>query len=349
MSSVVSRMSLALSRVLERHVESVEDGDPRSSRGTVAVGNAVHELALRWVGRGWPADVERALDSLPDPWPRQLVLVGQRFSRGAVDQLTQRRANWLDEAGAARIETDSGLLVVRESADSGAAEPAMPRGFRWAASSLEIAEWLLTEPPRETFNAREFTDRADWSYAQTTKVLRQLSAQGWVKKTGGSRGVGSGWQLADAVGLVEAWTTYLVGHRPETVGAHRVLRDPMQFARTELATALGSEMRWALSGWAGLELAAPSVTTVPVIQVVVDAYALVDGRLREAMRSLRLREVKEGARIEFLALSEFSLSLARQFHGLPVVSPPRLYADLLALGGRGEEAAEHVRQELMHL
>ena len=77
--------------------------------------------------------------------------------------------------------------------------------------------------------------------------------------------------------------------------------------------------------------------------------ALVDGRLREAMRSLGLREVKEGARIEFLALSKFSLSLSREFHGLPVVSPPRLYADLRALGGRGEEAAEHVRQELIHV
>ncbi|MGH3008518.1 MAG: hypothetical protein ACRDLM_03820 [Gaiellaceae bacterium] len=276
------------------------------------------------------------------------MLVGQRLSPGAIHQLTQHRANWLDETGAARIETDTGLLVFREPDEAGAEHEA-PRGFRWASSSLEIVEWLLTEPPRDAFNAHEIADRSGWSYAQTTKVLRQLSERGWVKKTGGSRGVGSGWQLADAAGLLEAWTTYLVGHRPEAVGAHRVLRDPMQFARTELAQALSPEMQWALSGWAGLELAAPFVTTVPVIQVAVDANALVDGRLREAMRSLGLREVTEGARIEFLALSKFSLSLAREFHGLPVVSPPRLYADLRALGGRGEEAAEHVRQELIHV
>jgi hypothetical protein len=297
--------------------------------------------------RGWPADLEQALDSLPDPWPRQLVLVGQRFSPGAIEQLTERRANWLGETGAARIETNSGLLVVREPDET--ARRGMPRGFRWAASSLEIAEWLLAEPPRESFNAREFTDRSDWSHAQTTKVLRQLSARGWVKKIGGSRGVGSGWQLADGSGLLGAWTAHLAGHRPETLGAHRVLRDPMQFARTDLAQTLSAEMQWALTGWAGLELAAPFVTTVPVIQVAVDANTLADGRLREAMRSLGLREVKEGARIEFLALSKFSLSLAREFHGVPVVSPPRLYVDLQALGGRGEEAAEHVRQELIHV
>ena len=341
-------MGSALSRALERPVESIGETASRSARAKVVVGNSKHELELRWVGRGWPADLEQALTSVPDPWPRQLVLVGQRFSPGAIEQLTQRRANWLDEAGAARIETDSGLLVVREP-DETEPRPGAPRGFRWAASSLEIAEWLLTELPLETFNARDFTDRSGWSYAQTTKVLRQLSARGWVKKTGSSRGVGSGWQLADAGGLLEAWTAYLVGHRPQTVGAHRVLRDPMQFARTELAQSLSAEMEWALSGWAGLELAAPFVTAVPVIQVAVDADALVDGRLREAMRSLGLREVKEGARIEFFALSKFSLSLAREFQGLPVVSPPRLHADLRALGGRGEEAAEHVRQELIHV
>ena len=348
MYSVANRMNSALSRVLERPVEPTGETGPRSARATVLVGSAAHELELHWVGRGWPADLNQALDSIPTPWPRQLVLVGQRFSPGAVDELTQRRANWLDESGAARIETDSGLFVVREP-DEAAAERGMPRGFRWAASSLEIAEWLLTEPPRDGFNAREFTDRSAWSYAQTTKVLRQLSARGWVKKTGGSRGVGSGWQLADAAGLLEAWTAYLVDHRPDTVGAHRVLRDPMQFARTELAQTLSPEMEWALSGWAGLELAAPFVTTVPVIQVAVDANALVDGRLREVMRSLGLREVKEGARIEFNAISKFSLSLAREFQGLPVVSPPRLHADLRALGGRGEEAAEHVRQELIRV
>jgi Transcriptional regulator, AbiEi antitoxin, Type IV TA system len=347
-SSVVNRLGSALAGVLERPVESIEEKDRRSARATLVVGNAAHELELRWVGRGWPADVEQALDSVPDPWPRQLVLVGQQFSPGAVDKLTQRRANWLDETGAARIETDSGLLVFREP-DEAAAERGMPRGLRWAPSSLEIAEWLLTDPRREPFNAREFVDRSSWSYAQTTKVLRQLSARGWVNKTGGSRGVGSGWQLADPSGLLEAWTTYLVSHRPETVGAHRVLRDPMQFARTELAKALSPEMQWALSGWAGLELAAPFVTTVPVIQIAVDTNALVDGRLREVMRTVGLREVSEGARIEFLALSKFSLSLSREFRGLPVVSPPRLYADLRTLGGRGEEAAEHVRQELIHV
>jgi hypothetical protein len=292
--------------------------------------------------------VEDVLRDVASPWPRQLVLVGQRFSRGALEQLAELDANWLDETGAARIETASGLLVVRDRRKD-AERPDTARAFRWAASSEETAELLLARPPEGAFSASQLAQHSGWSHAQTTKLLRQFVARGWVEKVGGSRGVGSGWRLVDPSSLLEAWTRHVITRRPVTVLAHRVLRDPMQFARTDLARALETRMKWALSGWAGLELAAPFVTTVPVLHVGVEEKAFADGRLREAMRSTKLREVAEGARVEFLALSPLVLSLASTRRDLPVVSAPRLYADLRALGGRGEEAADHVREELLQV
>jgi hypothetical protein len=348
MESVVNRATAALSRVVERPVTSVKETGPRSVRATVAVGRAKHALELCWVGRGWPADMEQVLRDIPSPWPRQLVLVGQRFSPGAIELLVEQDANWVDETGVARIATANGLLVLRDRSED-AAGPASAVGFRWSASSIEIAELLLARPPEGVFSAGQLAKQSGWSHPQTTKLLRQFSARGWVEKAGGSRGVGSGWLLADSAGLLDAWTQHLVTHPPETVLAHRVLRDPMQFVRTDLARALDPRMEWALSGWAGLELAAPFVTTVPVLHVAVDKNALLDSRLRDALRTARLREVDEGARIEFRALSPFVLSLAMKRHDLPVVSAPRLYADLRALGGRGEEAADHVLQELLHV
>ena len=65
------------------------------------------------------------------------------------------------------------------------------------------------------------------------------------------------------------------------------------------------------------------------------------------MARLRLREVHEGGRVEFRAAEPALLVLAREAPGLPIVSSPRLYADLRVLGGRGEEAAQHVREELI--
>jgi Transcriptional regulator, AbiEi antitoxin, Type IV TA system len=41
------------------------------------------------------------------------------------------------------------------------------------------------------------------------------------------------------------------------------------------------------------------------------------------------------------------LRKSSQRRQLPVVSAPRLYADLLGFGGRGVDAAEHVRETLI--
>ncbi len=348
MERVVNRLAETLARTLERPVAEAKETGPRSALATIAVGRKNHRLDLRWIGRGWPADVEQSLLDIPSPWPRQLVLVAQRFSPGALAQLAERDANWVDETGAARIATASGLLVVRDSIED-AVVPTLRAGFRWGASSVAIAELLLTRPSEGMFSAGEISNTSGWSHAQTTKLLRQFSDRRWVEKVGGSRGVGSGWRLKDAAALLDAWTQHLVTHPPQSVLAHRVFRDPMGFIRAELAPALNPRMGWALSGWAGLELTAPFVTAVPVVHVAIDEQALVDGRLREAMREARLREVGDGARVEFRPLPPFAISLAAPQRKLPVVSPPRLYADLRALGGRGEDAADHVREELLHV
>jgi hypothetical protein len=277
------------------------------------------------------------------------VVVAKRFSPGAIEELTDRAANWLDETGAARIETASGLLVVRDGV--GGEVPSGPvANLRWAASSVDIAELLLARAPGGVFTGGELAERSGWSHAQVTKVLRQFSSRGWVQKSGGSRGVGSGWRIARSDELLDAWTDHLIANPPKTVLAHRVLRDPMQFVRRELARALAAEkMEWALSGWAGSELAAPLISAVPVIHVGIEEDALFDGRLRQLMRALRLREVDDGARVEFRALSSLALSLTVKRHNLPVVSPPRLYADLRSLGGRAEQAADNVRETLLHV
>jgi hypothetical protein len=348
MERVVNRLAEALARVLERPVAESKETGPRSARATIAVGRKNHRLDLRWVGRGWPGDLQQPLQDIPSAWPRQLVLVAQRFSPGALAQLAERGANWVDETGAARIDTASGLLVVRNSIED-ASRPDVHAGFRWSSSSVATAELLLARPPEGAFSAGEISTTSGWSHAQTTKLLRQFSDRGWVEKVGGSRGVGSGWRLNDAAALLDAWTQHLVTHPPQSVFAHRVFRDAMQFIRAELAPALSPRMEWALSGWAGLELAAPFITAVPVVHVAIDEQALVDGRLRDGMREAWLREVGEGARVEFRALPPFAISLAAPHHKLPVVSPPRLYADLRALGGRGEDAADHVREELLHV
>jgi hypothetical protein len=60
-----------------------------------------------------------------------------------------------------------------------------------------------------------------------------------------------------------------------------------------------------------------------------------------------LREVDEGGRVTFWPADPRVLELASKFQALPVVSAPRLFADLSSFGARGQDAADHVKEQLI--
>lgn len=340
-----SRSARVLSRVLQRPVHSARG---RSSTGkrvplNVQIGDVVRRLESIWVGEGWPADLV-VLEDMPVPWPRQLVVTGRRFSPGALERLGELGASWADETGRAYIEGPSGLLVVR---DSPLDQPRTQKpSFRWSRSAEHVGEVILALPS-DAINARQVAELTGWSHAQVSNVLRSFDAAGWTKKSGAARGRYSFRSLVEPGALLETWAAFAGGSARERILAHRVLREPVAFLHEELAPALSRSLDWACSGWAGLEIAAPFATAVPTLQIYVEAAGFIDGRLQELMAGLGLRKVEDGARVEFLAAERASLALARADRELPTVSYPRLYADLFALGGRGEDAAQHVREELL--
>jgi hypothetical protein len=101
-----------------------------------------------------------------------------------------------------------------------------------------------------------------------------------------------------------------------------------------------------VSEWAALELTAPFATTTPSLHIYVaeDDFA---GALSGAIEGAGLREVDEGGRVTFWAADRRVLALASRHDDVPVASPPRIYADLAAFGARGQDTADHVRQQLI--
>lgn len=55
----------------------------------------------------------------------------------------------------------------------------------------------------------------------------------------------------------------------------------------------------------------------------------------------------EGGRVTFWAVDARIFAFSRQVEDVPVVSAPRLFADLSSFGGRGGDAADHVKAELI--
>ncbi|MDQ3646581.1 MAG: type IV toxin-antitoxin system AbiEi family antitoxin [Actinomycetota bacterium] len=208
---------------------------------------------------------------------------------------------------------------------------------------MAIAELIVHRGLTE-LRTGELAKEIPWTEGAVSQALSTFDSQGWTVGHGGKSGRGTWRELANPAAMLDSWAAHVGSvERPKRLG-HRAVKDLLRFAETELRDALGWEERtWALTTWAGLEVIAPFVTVVPVVHVYVSTERFVselDGVLRDA----GLRDVEEGARVEFWEADFPLITQPGQPSQIPVASTPRLYADLLALGGRGADAAQHLRE-----
>lgn len=302
------------------------------------------EIEVKWAGEGWPQDVRRVVASVGARWPENAVLLARSLSPGAIEWLRERGANWADEAVQARIIGPGGLVVIREFAQP-PDRRSVPRPFSWSKSAIAIAEGILAREDRP-LRVAELAEDSDWSTAQAAKVLMAFDKQSWTAKHGASRGSGAQRSLVDADGLLAAWSAAVADSLPPTRIAHRATKDVMALLHNDLVPALERTMDWAVSGWAGLELAAPFATATSSLHIYVADTAFA-APLSDAIEEAGLHEVDEGGRVTFWAADARIFALSRQVEGIPVVSAPRLFADLSSFAGRGGDAADHVKEELI--
>jgi hypothetical protein len=337
-----NRIKTILAGVLDGAAQVLPGPDPahdfllRMSDGSTVA------IDVKWAGEGWPQDVRSALGASGAASDANMVIVARHLSPGSIELLRDRDANWADESGQARIIGPHGLLVIREPATPRAREPS---AFTWSPSALSIAEALLASTDRPVLT-EELADFSGWSASRTASVLKVFDAHGWTVKRGPVRGPSAYRELGDADGMLDAWSRRVIEAPREARYAHRAGSDPMDLLTNALRPALDEHVQWAVSGWAGLELAAPYATGVPSLHIYVPAEDFVSG-LSLAIKTAGLRDVKEAGLVTFWATERRILRLASTHSGIPVVSPPRLYADLDGLGARGHDAAAHVRRELI--
>lgn len=302
------------------------------------------KIEVKWAGEGWPQDVRRVATTVGERWPENAVVLARSLSPGAIEWLRERGANWADEAGQARIVGPDGLVVIREPAQP-PDKQSTPRSFSWSRSAVAIAEVILAHEDRP-LRVVELAKESDWSDAQAAKVLKAFDGQGWTAKQGASRGPGAQRSLVDADGLLAAWSAAVADSPRATRIAHRATKDLMALLRDDLVPAMERTSGWAVSGWAGLELAAPFATTTPNLHIYVADTAFA-APLSDAIEEAGLREVDEGGRVTFWAADARIFAFSQRIEDVPIVSAPRLFADLSSFGGRGGDAADHVKSELI--
>jgi hypothetical protein len=344
MSEVEKRWQRVLASVLESAAVEAAPSDGGADLVVRTRDGRKIEIEVKWAGEGWPQDVRRVVASVGEQWPENAVLLARSLSPGAIEWLRERGANWADEAGQARIVGPGGLVVIREPAQRPGKQSSQ-RSFSWSKSAIAIAEGILARRDRP-LRVAELAEESDWSTAQAAKVLKAFDGQDWTAKHGASRGTGAHRVLLDADGLLAAWSAAVADSPRTTRIAHRATKDAMALLRNDLVPALGRMAGWAVSGWAGLELAAPFATATPNLHIHI-ADTDFAAPLSEAIEEAGLREVDEGGRVTFWAADARIFAFSRRVENIPVVSAPRLFADLSSFGSRGGDAADHVKAELI--
>lgn len=325
-------------------------------------------FSVVWAGEGFPADVEAALRStrmadIQTPTSTPLV-VARRMSPGAVAVLEERGVSWVDETGRASVHAESGVAIVidRERPPAEKMRP-LSHSSRWAPGTAAVAETVLVRAARLPAARAEplpsvtrLAADAGVSTALASRALQGFDAEGWTSKSGASRGPRAARTLVDPSAMLSSWASWHAEQVPSRIGVHALVDDPDRFVRDRLMPHLGAD-DWALTGWLALQHTAPFLTSVPLLSIYL-APTLFDDEtaLDRLLTGAGLRRVDRGARVEILRADELVLRGAEP--DLPAgeeqstpspasvrrTSAVRLYGDLLRMGARGPDAAEHLRQ-----
>jgi len=303
----------------------------------VHAGSGEHRFLAGWAGEGWPADVERLIAASPEVE----VVFAKGFSLGAKDWLSAHHRGWVDESGDANVSLSTGLIIFREGGTRQVKEEA---AIQWTRTMLTAAEAALSgvAPTVEAVEAATGISRG-----ASTNALARLEKLGLLKRSQGSRGPGSARQVVDIKSFIDEYATAagMLRKKQRVIRIHRLWKDSLEELESAIAPALNRKAdSWAVTGAAASILLAPYLSEVTVVELYVDDDLFANrDRLAELLGG---SVVDRGHRIEVRALPTPMSANGPVIRGVHVALPARVYADLVAAGGRSAEAANHLMETI---
>lgn len=326
------RATNALRAVLPAATELQERQTGSHDRDAVVAVAGSH-LRLRWLPVGWPRQVTEAL-AYP---PRPDVLVAPLMSPGARRSARMAGVGWVDESGAAEIALPN--LVVSQS---GVPRVPLDSSVGWRPATLAICEALLAG--RATGTVESVVNATGLSVGSAATALKFLEKDGHLTSSA-ARGREAARRVIDHNALLDAYAAAATRLRvPTVLQVGALWRDP-------IAGAVKAGRRWSTANIASAAtsalsaaLLAPMQTELAPLEMYVSART--PSELRRVAETAELSPIDGGR----LFLRPFPTPAADRLTvmlsgDLRSTLWPRVYADLRTTGVRGEEAAEHLREE----
>jgi hypothetical protein len=313
---------------------------PRSPHRDVVVTLDDTEFLVRWLPVGWPRNVAEALHDQPKPD----VLVAPAMSPGARKAAHDAGVGWVDESGAASInyrnpKTGTTIRIETEGI------PPLPLDARlgWRPTTLAVCEALLADEATPTVNS--VVAATGISMGSAAKALKFLEKDRHLTSAA-ARGPGSARQIVDREDLLDAYAVAAERLRsPISLRVGILWRHPVADAIDFGQIMARHNISWAATGALAARVLAPVQTEISPLEIYV--LGRTPGDLGRAAYAAGLRPIDGGR----LLLRPFPTPAGDKLtkvdeHGFCSMSWPRVYADLRTTGVRGEDAAQHLREEM---
>jgi hypothetical protein len=302
--------------------------DPRHARLLLNFGGARVELAAAFLSVPYPSGLHRLLTREPDVD----AVVVDRIPTGLIEAATDAGVAVLDRHGHGRVVRPGFVYVAPPPRHTPAFSRSSTSPFAPKASRLVRA--LLVEPSMR-WRLSSLAEAVDVDPGNAHRVLASLMTAGLLERDEDE------YVTSDPGSLLEAWAE--ANRRPReqvSIPVPGALEDEIRVILPTLGPAA------VVSGELAAERMAPYL---PAQSALIHCYDRV--AWERLARGITPRYIPEGSvlagRLVVDLVDEGVAQFGETTNGLPLVHPVQAYVDLFGSRGRGREAGEHLRRELI--
>jgi hypothetical protein len=202
------------------------------------------------------------------------------------------------------------------------------------SSKAERILRVLLSAPRKTWKTQELADAAQVSLGQVANIKKLLTDKEWLKADT------VGMALTNPTALLDEWAGRYDFRRNQTLEIYTL--DDVVEAEYKFGEACQQlDIQYALTGFSAASRIAPMVRYQRM-------SAYLDGDVEILLDKLGWKQVNSGANVSLLLPYDDGVFYnAQPINGVQIASLVQIYLDLQNSRGRGQEAADAVRKEIL--
>ncbi len=303
-------------------------------RVTIEASGVEQRIAVEVKTNGEPRYARQAIQSLTRLVENNQcsygVFLAPYISPRSADLCAQASVGTIDFSGNCRISFDR-IYIENEGKPNSFARKRDIRSL-YSPKASRVLRVLLVNPQR-SWKTQELANEAKVSLGQVANVKKLLADREWISETD------PGILLSRPSELLTEWSENYSYEKNEAYDYYSLKQPPD--IESELASYCdNNDIEYALSGFSGANRTAPAVRGQRVMAYV----SLIGDKLENA---LNLKKVASGANVTLFVPHDEGVYYGSSNNSIRIVSPVQLYLDLKKYKGRGEEAAETIRKQVI--